>query len=520
MFVVEAPPAGAPAEGGTIAVRRGEGATSFPLRDGRAVVPAGEAPIAGVEVERAGQRLLHGAPPRDLGSTIRVAWPRAPLPPVDDGAAASRTLRVEDATGRPLEGADVSWTHAGREGRTTTDAAGRAEFPDATGSPLRLCAVAPGHGETCVYASLAAPGPLVVRLPRLVRRTTTFTDPASGEPVRPTTLRLVTPDGTPRTVHRPDEGYERFDLSLPEDLAARASLEVETPGRPTVRVPLAAMGEQTSVPSGRTLDVRVRDAAGTAVAGVAVAARYAPGSGPEAQDEGVLVTAGRTDADGRVRLAVPAGRASDLLVVPAAGAPTGVRVGADAPAEVDVVLEAGVAPTVLVRDADGAPVAGALVLCVARAGRSEVRREGRTDAQGRAILAPVAPGRVEVFAHAPGRAWAAATVDLRPGSTPVPLTLAPGHRLHVVVEDPWGVPLEGVRAQAVPRPTAAAQGPDAGDPDAGPWRTDAHGVLDVPDLPARSLDLHVRREGYEDEVLRDVTPGDVTWWVTLVPAPR
>ena len=520
VLVVVAPSSEGPGPAGTLTVERAGRSTSAPLEDGRATLPAGSGAIGGFSVERGERRVVHGSPPPNLGASIRLHWPRAALPEVTAAPSRSRTVRVEDDEGRPIAGAEVTWAAGGREGRGVTDAEGSMAVTEPPLPQVRVCAVAEGHGEVCAYGSVAVPGPLVMRLPRLDRKTTTFVDEASGEAVRPVTIRLVTAREAPRTITRPEEGYERFDLSLPRDLAERAAVEVETPGRPTVRVPLSSMGERTSIPRGRTLSVRVVDAAGKPAPGVPVTARYAPSADAESQDEGVLATSERTDADGLAMVAVPSDRPANLLIVPARGAPTGLRVATDAPDEVAVRLEGGVSLEVRVTGAAGAPVAGARVLCVAKAGGSEVRREARTGADGRATLEPVAAGRVEVLAHAPGHAWAAVQADARDGAPPVTLALSSGRRLHVIVEDPWGVPLTDVQVRAVPRPDASGQGPDAGDPDALPWRTDAHGVLDVSDQPARSLDLHLRRDGYEEEIVSEVTPGDVTWYATLVPSTK
>ena len=55
-------------------------------------------------------------------------------------------------------------------------------------------------------------------------------------------------------------------------------------------------------------------------------------------------------------------------------------------------------------------------------------------------------------------------------------------------------------------------------PDERPWRTDAHGMLVVEDLPDREMDLYLSRPGFSDEVLGRVRPGSATVFATLVPA--
>jgi hypothetical protein len=276
--------------------------------------------------------------------------------------------------------------------------------------------------------------------------------------------------------------------------------------------------DATALPAGRALEVRVADAAGTPVASAEVTARYAPGDDPESQDAGVLSTAARTDADGRARVAVPTDRPVDLRVLAKGSAPAGLRVAPDAPTATDVTVEPGLSLTVRVEDARGAAVADARVLCVARAGTSEVRIEARTGRDGTATLPPVGAGRVEVLAHATGFAWGGAVAEAKAASEPVRIVLPAGERLHLVVEDPWGVPLDGVRVESAPRPSPAGQSPDPSDPDAAPWRTDAHGVLEVLDQPVREVTLFLHKDGYESETLRGVVPGDATWYATLSPS--
>ena len=90
--------------------------------------------------------------------------------------------------------------------------------------------------------------------------------------------------------------------------------------------------------------------------------------------------------------------------------------------------------------------------------------------------------------------------------------------LRLVVEDPWGVPVEGVRVRSAARPGGAEGRAEAVGPDDRPWRTDDHGMLVVEDLPDRDLDLYLTKPGYVDEVLARVRPGAATVFTTLVPS--
>jgi hypothetical protein len=99
----------------------------------------------------------------------------------------------------------------------------------------------------------------------------------------------------------------------------------------------------------------------------------------------------------------------------------------------------------------------------------------------------------------------------------VTLALEAGHGLRLVVEDPYGVPLSGVRVHSVARAEQDAGVPAAEGPDGRPWETNENGVLEVEDLPDRPIDLHLAKPGYADETVARVRPGAATWFATLVP---
>ena len=98
---------------------------------------------------------------------------------------------------------------------------------------------------------------------------------------------------------------------------------------------------------------------------------------------------------------------------------------------------------------------------------------------------------------------------------PVVLVERPGHPLRLVVEDPRGVPLSGVAVRSAPQADVAGA-PDPADPSGRPFTTDEHGVLSVPDLPDRAVDLYLSKPGYADEVVPHVVPGPTTWFATMV----
>ena len=259
-------------------------------------------------------------------------------------------------------------------------------------------------------------------------------------------------------------------------------------------------------------------AEGKPVPGARVTARWSPQAVAEAA-EGTVESSRLADAQGLAALALPDDRPADVLVEADGLAPVGFRLPpATSLVRRDVSLARGVSVAVLVRGPDGKPVAGAEVLVLAAAGSGTTRRAATTDADGRAAAPPVAEGRVEVFAHAPGFAWASVTARASRRMEAVTLALERGAPLRLVVEDPWGVPLAGVRVHSQPRAEADAGVPAASPPDEKPWVTNDDGILLVPEAPDRPLDLHLSKPGFRDEVVPRVRPGPATWFATLVPA--
>jgi len=531
-------PSGEPSRGGEVELGFGGDAVRVPLEeDGSATfsrVPAGGAfvPVASVrgrlqlvDVVRDGRRLVHGAPPAASGSDLRVVWPRASVPLVRGGGRpTSREVRVVDEQGRPVAAAEVAWSAGGREGRTTTDASGRATLAGWAAPVARLCVSAAGTGETCAYASVEAEGPLELRVPTLTRVSTTFTAAESGAALAPTTLRLVAPDGTTSSVTRPEGGFAGFERDLPYDFVAGGALEVVAEGRAPLFVPLKDLAKTTAVPPGRAVEVTVTGPDGAPRAGARVTAAFPRGGDAEAATGSPLEEAGTTGQDGRVTLHVPLDRPVTLVADAGAAAPAGATVapGREAAA---VALAVGPSHTLEVRvvDAAGAAAGPAHVVALVRAGTATVRRTATADAAGVARLAGLPPGRAEVFAHAAGRAWAVAVAEVPDtGPATVTLSLQRGLRLLLVVEDPDGVPLPGVAVRSAARSASSElQGPAPADPDEAPWVTDAHGVLSVDDLADRELDLYLHAGGFSDEVVARVRPGPATWFATMVPvAPR
>jgi hypothetical protein len=326
-----------------------------------------------------------------------------------------------------------------------------------------------------------------------------------GSPVAGVTLRLRSPTGEPLQ-----------DLAASERILVPAGeedalLEVSAPDHPTVLVPLEGLPGRLALPSGHRVAVRALDEHGRPLPGAEVTVRYdarasAPLPEPQAL-EPILV-----EHRGRGSIALPAGRAATVLVEAPGREPVAVDVPEGRAHEPLAVTLPPAAPLeVRVVGADGAPLPRATVKAFATSGGVGVLREARTDAEGRARVDGLPPPPFEVFAVAPGHAWAVLPVSAAGG--PVEVRLARGGPLRLVVEDPLGLPLAGARVWADPSSPGPA---DVLPPDASPWRTDARGTLVAGPLSDRPYDVHVALEGHGRVTLRRVTPGEAVHFVTLV----
>ncbi len=539
------PPAKRPADGPTIRVvlRRAAGTpvdraqleAGDPLRsvvretteDGEFELPIATATSGDLVVTTPeGGTVTHGRPPPGADGAWILVLPRNAPPARRDGAKIGltrRSVRVVDAEGRPVANATVTSSGAGGERRDQSAADGTVSVDRSDAGLRRVCVTAPGFGETCVYARFAPGEPVVVRLSPARPRRTTFVDAVTGEALAARSLRLVDRQGRARRLEHDGGTFERFEATMPDDVAAETTLEIDVDGRPPVRVPVASLAEKTPVPSGVSRTVRVTDESGAPVEGAVVTARFAAGPSPESGAGAPLETGATTDAAGRAVLALPADRDADVVVEAKDLVVAGLRLSpkpADAAAAVEVRTPRGADVRVEVRDAKGLPVAGADVLALFAADRSTARRRATTDASGAATVVGVREGRVEILVHRAGFAWASASTTAAPGAAAVAVELKAGKRLMLVVEDPSGLPLAGVSVRSVPRADAAAGVPDPSDPDAPPWETDAHGVLVVDDLPDREVDLYLTKAAHGEEILARVRPGGATWFATMVPTPR
>ncbi len=519
---------GKPIQGAAVTL---EGGASARDADGHGAVFAEASPADAFRVARedGGGVVRHGPPPAGTRRLWQVAWPSASTPDVARPSTGGARLRVLDEAGTPIAKARVEVRfRGGSEASIETDADGVARIPEDRGDSYRACVSAPGTGEACAHGSLSRPGPLDLRLPRLLPLVTRFVDPATGKALAAKAVRLAWADGRTTLLERAGPPAEGFDAPMPADAAASTSLEVEVADRPIVRVPLPALAAETPVPAGSALVLSVSGPDRRPRPKARVEVRYPPTTRAEAGESGPVVAVYETGEDGRLRVPLPTDRAADVLVLADDAAPRGIHVGAGpAGGPVAVALERGTRLRVRVVDESGAPVPGAEVVVLSRAGNSEARRTAVTDAQGVAVTAPVAAGVAEVHAHRAGYAWGSAGAEAPGNSTEVRVTLRRGHSLHLVVDDPWGVPLPGVSVRSVPYDPGEGstglgpqrRGPPLPPPDERPWATDADGVLLVPDLEDRPLLLVLSKPGYADERVPLVFPDDAeTWFATLVPA--
>ncbi len=458
--VVVTPPGGGPPPDGTEVRFGGVWATRIPGDAPTAPIDvAADASVDVFEVRTPDTHVVHGAPRVHgalggaLAGEVRVVLPATPVG-ARPTAATHRELRVRDDLG-PVRGAEVHWVEGGREAVGQTDANGRLRLPRGASPLVRVCASASEHGEACTYANLDVPGTLELLLVRRVPVRTTFVEPGTGTLLRPLTLRLRPHGATPRTLVR-DEGFDPLDTSLPTDLVATGHLEVEVPGRPPLAVPLAGLGPRTEVPEGRVLTVTVRDATGAPVEGARVDARWDAEAVPEPADPFRLTATATSDARGTVTLRVPSDREVSVVADADGRAPASARVTPDAASARTLALTPAARVRVRVRDAEGRAAPAARVVVAIRVGDEVVRRQAVTDRDGLATVTDLPAGRVDVLAHVPGHAWSAvAATAVASAEVEAEIRLVRGHRLHLVVEDPDGVPIAGVAVRSVERPDDA-----------------------------------------------------------------
>ncbi len=520
-----------PADGVTLSVRGPEATTAerWRVSVGESGAPVG--PEAGGDhlrlLDRAlGQEgfslrwpqgvLSHGAPPSDDPlPTWRVALPAAPLAPrLQPQPVVVEVRAAED--GAPLAGAKVRVD--GKPTSVPTDAEGRARLPGLKGLTV-LEVASDGRLPARVFAHPQSGAPVVVALERPVTLDVALLDPLTRQPAEVEGARLLAADGSVLWELPPQKPGRstRLQASLPSSALAEARLEVDASGRPRTRTRLEpGASEVLLAEPGRRIEVRARDVNGAATRISGAQVRYdaaTPRTG-EREDAGVLERR-VPDADGVLRVAVPAAGAAEIVVESAEHAPAYLRVDPnDSAGAREVTFEVGLRVPVLVLDLRGRPVREATIVARAVVGGMRVEARATTNAEGRARVGPLPAGAVEVLAHAAGRAWSARAAEAQAPMEAIELRLAPGAPLRLRVETPWGAPLAGVSVAAVPDDDGPA---DVEPPEPERWTTDASGTLRVADLPLRPYRLRLELAGHASETLYDVTPGPVWYFATLVP---
>jgi len=112
-----------------------------------------------------------------------------------------------------------------------------------------------------------------------------------------------------------------------------------------------------------------------------------------------------------------------------------------------ITMRGGIVATGTVHDADGKPVAGAVVVRGDRPYWEVGSQEVRTDEQGRYRLPPLPAGKVTLTAIAQGWMPALTKVDIRQGMDPVDFHLRRGKELRLRLVDLAGKPVPGVDVQ-------------------------------------------------------------------------
>ncbi|MEM7198863.1 MAG: sigma-70 family RNA polymerase sigma factor [Planctomycetota bacterium] len=322
---------------------------------------------------------------------------------------------IEEATGRPLAGATIRWTQTWPEGgahpaagEATTDRAGRFELPTEEAEPWQ-------HLE------------LVVTAPGLARVEQALSAPPLTTNTRIDVGEVLVPPGTGvRGIVRDADGAPVADAAL---LALRHWVYTPTASGISYRVPRLRRATRvgTSRPDGTfQLDTRLL---------------------PRRRDERLLAVGG--NGLGWASLALSRERAERV---------------------VEISMRPSAPLTVVVRDAEGAPVADADVLCEPRFQplAADTDRElgltgplaalfaARTDANGVARLAalplpePDEPARYSVRVATPSTRLRHRGIDLRQeADVQVVLADERGYGVRGTVRDPAGRPLPGIRVVAV-----------------------------------------------------------------------
>lgn len=512
--VLRVPGGGAPT-GAAVGVDR-EGTT--PRRadsEGRVRIDDPAVLSAGLRVGLDGAEVRHGpADPTGAGTWTVHLPPHAPPPSAAPGPVRLEVVAAED--GRALAGAAVTIYRRADVLVQPVDTDGGLVLEGLEERTL-VTVEAPGRSTVRRWVHPRAGDTVRIRVPRVPRLSVEFVDAETGAALDLTGLRVLTPAG--EVLWRSDASLgtpvsRTLDVRAGVDLAD-ALLEVRTASHPVVHIPLADLGPEVRIPAGRVFEVQVRDNDAQRLHGGRVRAHYIADllGAPEHRPAEPVEVA----VEGGTEISLPAGTPARLLVEAAASAPRTITVLPDADPRREVRLAPGIPLIVRVSGESGEPVEGAEVVVHTSPDGVRVTRRGRTLADGRATIRDLPGGPVEVYAHAPGMAWAVVATEAARGREPIEVPLAPGLPLRLVVESPLGLPLAGVRVRTTPTEDGAVE---IVGPDATPRRTREDGTLVLTDLPDRPYRLRFSLPGYGDAVVHDVRPGPGVHFVTLLPEGR
>jgi hypothetical protein len=409
---------------------------------------------------------------------------------VDDDPAGALRLegQVIDAGERPIAGARVTVSSA--PPRTVeSEADGSFHFEGLLPRAYTLVAVAEGATGGPVTARLSGRSePVILRVEAAFAVEVEVVAAGERRPIAGARVALRGLAGF--DAETDGAGVAAFAAVPAGSYQLVASAEGRAPARMTLLVPKGRplARQVVELRGGAPVAGRVVGEDGAPVAGATVAwesaAELAPGAAETTE----------SDRDGRFQFAaLPAGTfrftARDGEHAPGTSALVTLD-GASARDGVEITLPAGAAIAGVVRSAEGAPVAGALVRVAARdAGplASPEVRQATSDGEGRFRIAGLPRRAVDVVAVAEEGASEITTVELTTDAE-LTLTLALAGVIAGLVVDPAGEPIAGAQVWAVPN--LALRGGRAQDfALRGPLRevTDAGGRFELRGLPDSSF---------------------------------
>jgi len=280
---------------------------------------------------------------------------------------------------------------------------------------------------------------------------TTIQAVADGQPLAGVKVRLngqIGAAGLDRTVYTDDKGIAIIEW---DDPAAIKLLRMTVSKEGYVAMNYTWRSDHRAIALPRQLDLRfqrgspiggiVQDESAQPIAGAEVALTM-PITWPLLANHVFTAASFKTDEKGRWHW--PDAPADIAKVSIRASYPGYIRAGTRASKSMDnlVVLKRGLQVTGRVLDAEGKPIAGALVrFGFDRFGTSEP--EDRTDEDGRFVLENCKPGQTLVTVQAEGLAPQFQDLIVVEQNKPLEFKLDAGHTLRVAVVDVNGAPIEG-----------------------------------------------------------------------------